>query len=190
MESMHDPQENGLEKFNSHVNELLRAIQLCLSNDCVIPSMMLLYAATDGMAWLFKDHDGNNTGKDFREWVDKFWLVERRSGQVGGISSDDLWSARNALLHEQTSNSGYTRIGKALPLIYFSGKGRMDIPSGGQWNQKQPVGVRAEDMVAEFTRAVDRFREFILQSPSRDRILSRCAEWFDQIRPNGYFKCN
>jgi len=187
---MHAPQDERLTKFDSHVSELLRAIHLCLGNDCVIPSMMLLYAAADGMAWLYKDHDANNNGRDFREWVDKFWLVERRSGQAGGISSGDLWSARIALLHEQTSNSGYTRSGKTLPLIYFSGKGRMDIPSGGEWNQKQPVGVRAEDMVTAFTMAVDRFREFILQSPRRERILSRCTEWFDQIRPHGYFKCN
>jgi hypothetical protein len=174
--------DERLIKLDSHVSEPLGAMQLCLDKNYVIPSMILLYAATDGMAWLYRIHDKESNGQDFKEWVNRFWI-----DQAGGITSTDLWAARCSLLHEQSSNSRDTRSGKARPLFYYSGRGKSEIPLGAHWRET-PIGVRPQEMIAAFKKAVARFRIFILESERKEQILSRCGEWFDPIRPNSYFK--
>ncbi len=92
----------GLPKFDSHTAHLLDAIRLCLGSGHIVPSMMLLFAAIDGMAWLYRDHEGRNTQLDFKRWVDDFLLSHLTSGV---ITSADVYAARCALLHEQTTQS-------------------------------------------------------------------------------------
>src|SRR5206468_2137080 len=105
-------------KFDRHASMIVAAARLCQQNGFIIPSMMLVYAATDGMAWSFREHEGENNGDDFKAWVDQFWIT-----QPSEITSTDLWVARNALLHEQGSNSRLTRTGKATALFYLENDG-------------------------------------------------------------------
>lgn len=66
--------DDRIEKFDNHTRHLLGAIRLCASHEYTIPAMMLTFAGVDGMAWLFRDHNGPNTGEDFKKWMDRFVL--------------------------------------------------------------------------------------------------------------------
>src|SRR5262249_30822299 len=96
--------DDRLAKFDRQCLHVIQAARLCQQNGFIIPAMMIIYASTDGMAWSFREHEGENRGKDFMEWVDQFWITE-----PDGMASADLWAARNAVLHEQGSNSRLTR---------------------------------------------------------------------------------
>ncbi len=164
-----------LQKFDDHVTHLLGAIRLCLQHKYIVPAMMLTFAGIDGMAWLYREHEEPNKGIDFERWVDKFMIAHVTSGTV---TSTDLWANRNALLHEQTSNSELTRHGRAKPFLYMDTDGGAAFPLTAQW-QIQPIILKAETLVDAFEQATSRFRNFIETSERRDHILARCREWFD-----------
>jgi hypothetical protein len=172
------------EKFDRHAKTLLRAIDLCRNNQCVIPAMMLLYAGIDGMAWLFREHEQESNTADFKKWVGQFFLDGEK-----GITTDDLWAARCALLHEQTSNSRNTRSGKAVSFFYLDDGGSGEIPLGGTW-KNPPVFIKISFIVPRFAESIARFRQFIQEQNTerKGQILARCGEWFDQVTVNSSTK--
>jgi hypothetical protein len=173
-------EDERLAKFDLHSKDLIAAARLCQRQGLTIPGMMLMYASIDGMAWLYREHDEENTGKDFRAWVDKFWIPE------SGMTSMDLWSARNALLHEQSSNSRFTRTGQATPLCYREKNGRAWVPLGTSWKEG-PGYVYVDEMIDKLESAVAKFRRFIETCERREQILSRCGEWFDLVSVDPFY---
>lgn len=168
------PPDGRLNKFDQHAEHLTAAIRLCLEQKYIVPAMMLLFAGIDGMAWLHREHEGINNSDDFMQWVDRFLIHNSVSGTVTSI---DFWANRNALLHEQSSNSTLTRSGKARPFLYFA-KGQYAFPLTASW-VLQPVTLEAEGMVNAFERGVKNFRSFIESSARREHILERCNELFN-----------
>ncbi len=137
--------------------------------------MMLLFAGIDGMAWLYREHEGRNNREDFKQWVDLFMICHLTSGTV---CSTDFWANRCALLHEQSSNSKLTRTGRARPFLYMDSDGQGAFAPTAQW-RVEPVIMGTEGFLAAFEKAIGRFREFIETSERRESILARCVEWFD-----------
>ena len=115
-----DPADERLQKFDQHARHMIGAIRLCFEHKYIVPAMMLVMAGIDGMAWLYREHAERNNSADFRQWVDKFLIPHHTSGTV---TSDDIWAARCALLHEQSSNSDLTRKGKARPFFMLTTMG-------------------------------------------------------------------
>lgn len=170
-----DPADERLQKFDNHAEHLLGAIRLCLQRKYTVPAMMLIFAGIDGMAWLYREHEGRNNATDFQQWVDKFLIPHHTSGTVTSV---DLWSVRCGLLHEQSSNSDLTRKGRARAFLYTDKDRNPVFPSTGQW-VKPPLYLNAASMVDAFENGIRRFRGFIETSERRESILARCVEWFD-----------
>lgn len=170
-----DPADERLQKFDRHAEHLLGAIRLCLQYKYIVPAMMLIFAGIDGMAWLYREHEGRNNREDFQQWMDRFMIAHLTSGTV---CSTDFWAARNALLHEQSSNSDLTRAGHAQPFLYSDSDGQGAFALTAQW-RVNPVILRTEGVFVAFENAIGRFRGFIETSERRESILARCVEWFD-----------
>lgn len=170
-----DPADERLQKFDNHAEHLLGAIRLCLQHKYIVPAMMLIFAGIDGMAWLYREHEGRNNREDFQHWVEQFMIVHHTSGTV---CSTDFWAARCALLHEQSSNSELTRAGRARPFLYRDSDGQGAFPLTAQF-RVEPLVLTTEGVFVAFEKAIGRFRGFIETSERRESILARCVEWFD-----------
>jgi hypothetical protein len=153
-----DPYEERFKAFDHHAAHLLGAIRLCLECGYIVPAMMLTFAAIDGMAWMYREHEGPSNGNDFKKWTDEFMIGHLKAGIV---DSADFWAARNALLHVQSSYSEANVLGKA----------------------KVPVILTAKAIVDRFEVAIQEFRSFIDSSERTDVILDRCGAWFDYGPP-------
>jgi hypothetical protein len=162
-----------LRRFDNHADHLVGAIRLCLDRGYIIPSMMLLFAGIDGMAWLHREHPGEQSGKDFQDWVSLFFIPHIAPGTV---TPTDFWAARNALLHEQTSHSRLTRAGTAKSFLFSVGGSLAFSPQSAY---RQLLIIDATSVVKTFEAAIARFRSFIETSPRREDILARCAELLD-----------
>lgn len=76
-----------------------------------VSSLKLLLSAVDTMAFLVT---GNNSSKDFKEWLNKYVDLS-----IVGISADELWEHRNALLHMTTLDSRKVGQGKIVRLFPY-----------------------------------------------------------------------
>lgn len=79
-------------------------------------ALMLTYAGIDQMAWLSVSTEVSS-GDDFKEWAEKYIQPVKNLG----CSVDDLWAARNALLHTASAESRDTAKGKAKKIYYTTG---------------------------------------------------------------------
>jgi hypothetical protein len=165
----------GLPKFDSHTAHLLDAIRLCLGSGHIVPSMMLLFAAINGMSWLYRNHEGRNTQGDFKRWVDDFLISHLESD---AITSVDVYAARCALLHEQTTQSDAIRQGLAQPFLYTTDGGALAFSMNAR-HKRQAVFIPAEGFIAAFEAATARFRIFLATASSGPAMLERCKEWYD-----------
>jgi len=176
---MDDPYEEWFKVFDHHAAHLLGAIRTCLQGGYIVPAMMLTFAGIDGMAWMYRTHEGPSNGNDFKEWTDKFMIGHLKSGIV---DSADFWAARNALLHVQSSYSDSNVLGGAKAFLYIDSNGQIHFPVE-PITAKQPVILTAEAIVDRFEKAIEEFRSFIDSSERTDSILSRCGAWFDYGPP-------
>ncbi|MFB3897257.1 MAG: hypothetical protein ACE14V_13230 [bacterium] len=76
-----------------------------------ISSLKLLLIAVDTMAYLKK---GDNNPEDFKKWI-----IDYVDLSPVGITSEELWEHRNALLHTTTAESRKVKNGQYLPLFPY-----------------------------------------------------------------------
>jgi len=76
---------------------------------------MLTYAAIDQMSWLSIPGEISSS-KDFKAWVKRYMLANENLDN----SEDDLWAARNGLLHMGTAESNDHKRGVAKNKIYYT----------------------------------------------------------------------
>lgn len=76
---------------------------------------MMVYVGIDQMSWLSVSHQ-KSTGADFKAWANKYLALD-----VIGCSEDDLWAARNGLLHMGNTEARDVQKGKAKKIYYLAG---------------------------------------------------------------------
>lgn len=92
------------------------AISVLAKEQYIEDALMLTFAGIDQMAWLSVSSQ-ESSGADFKVWAEKYI----KPSQNLGCSVDDLWAARNALLHTATAESRDTAKGKAKKVYYTTG---------------------------------------------------------------------
>lgn len=99
----------------SHAKKTSDAIVCLRDAGHHVAAVMLTYAAIDQMSWLAIPED-KSSGKDFKAWVQKYMLS---NGNLV-CSEDDLWAARNGLLHMGIAESNDHIRGVAKNKIYYT----------------------------------------------------------------------
>lgn len=99
----------------SHAKKTTDAIVCLRDAGHHVAALMLTYAAIDQMSWLSIPGD-ISSGKDFKAWVKKYML---ENGNIV-CSEDDLWAARNGLLHMGIAESKDHTTGVAKNKIYYT----------------------------------------------------------------------
>lgn len=128
-----------------HARKLIDATQCLRGGGHHIASLMIVYAAIDQMAWLSVE-DEKSSGEDFKKWVEKYMLEKNPIG----CSSDELWEARNALLHMGTAESAAHPRGRVNNRIYYT-TGSIHCVEN---NSADILVIRIEDLIASFVAGV------------------------------------
>lgn len=124
-----------------HANKLINATQCLRDGGHHIASLMIVYAAIDQMAWLSIEREKSDSS-DFRKWVEKYMLDKNPLG----CTSDELWEARNGLLHMGTAESAAHLNGKVKNKIYYT-TGPIHCVENKLENT---IMIRSEDLITSF----------------------------------------
>lgn len=102
--------------IHNHLKKITGAIECLVEKGFVEAALMLTYAGIDQMSWLAVPAQESN-GQDFKNWVEKYLIPSNNLG----CSSDDLWAARNGLIHMAAAESRDFYKNKAKKIYYVSG---------------------------------------------------------------------
>lgn len=80
-----------------------------------VPALMLAYAAMDQMAWLSISQE-KSVGADFKAWVGKYVLPKLPVV----VSAEELWEARNGLLHTGTADSQANQRDTSIRKVFYT----------------------------------------------------------------------
>lgn len=99
--------------------DLLTATEICIKQDLIIPSLILIYSGIDSMAWLGRPVNKEGvTRADFIRWVDTYLLEDSNLC----CTAKDLYAARCSILHSMISESEMSQHGQANMIWYAWGK--------------------------------------------------------------------
>lgn len=95
--------------------QIKRAIQICLDNECFGAATILIYSGIDTMSSLTIPEGQNVTRSDFVRWTQKYISLCKEYA----VSGDELYSARCAMLHSYSTDSDMTRNGRCRQIAYM-----------------------------------------------------------------------
>lgn len=107
---------NDSAHIHTHLKKITGAIDCLFTNNFLEAALMLTYAGIDQMSWLSVETQESN-GKDFKRWVEKYIEPQTKLG----CAADDLWAARNGLIHMAAAESRDFNKAKAKKIYYVSG---------------------------------------------------------------------
>lgn len=97
-----------------HFNKTKSTISFLLENGHTESALILTYCWIDRMAWL-SIPDEVSKGTHFKQWVNKYLL----DNNALSCNADDLWAARNGLIHTGSAESKDTNSNKAKRIFYY-----------------------------------------------------------------------
>jgi hypothetical protein len=161
-------------------DETLDAIQVLHARGRYPQLLVLLYSAIDTLGWLATASD-QASGESFKEWVDTYMLP----GSPLSCTADDLWGARNGLLHTATAESSLSTQGKARQLWYYGKDRSEDLLSKRIAGRTDMVAVRTLDLVEAFANGATRFTQAVTHDATlAARVNQRAALWLRWVRPD------
>ena len=135
--------------FHKTYFDILETIDDCVSKDRITPALILLYSAIDSFSDLSnrKEKGGRQT---FKDWV-KTYMLEKYPLPC---NEEDIYAARCALLHTNTSESDLSKKSEAMELYYVHGQKPIEpleqAIQNVQETQGRVIAVRVEDMIRSF----------------------------------------
>ena len=92
--------ENGVRNFDT----LRTAIAVCVSCNCAMPALLLIYAGIDIAGALYAPGtEYRATGDKFKAWVSQFMVA--KLGKA--VTADELWGARCGVVHVYGPSSNH-----------------------------------------------------------------------------------
>jgi len=163
----------------SHLNNLIRAVDLCISNQLILPALMLLYSGIDVVGALERK-PGTGTKASFTQWVDSYMLKTKALG----CSSVELYGARCGLLHTLASESDLSRSGKARQINYAWGGAKSDDlkVAGKILNHPDILTIHFDELFDAFkTGLIAYLREIDEDEKRRNILLKNAGIWMTEL---------
>lgn len=122
----------------------------------LVPAVMLTYAGIDQMAWLSISQE-RSSGRDFKAWVDNYML----SKNPIACTAQELWEARNGILHTGTAESTANQSDASIRKILYT-YGGANCASN---YSSDTVFIKAEDLIVGYLTGVIWFMEDLKADP-------------------------
>jgi hypothetical protein len=168
-----------MEKFYTHLMDLLEAIDDCASKRRILPCLTLLYSGMDVMASLNPSHKGEMNQARFVRWVDRYLLPDS-SIKCGAL---DIYAARCGVVHTFTPNSKLYRDGKARMIGYAYGTEKAEkLDKASVALGFQDRSVHIGELIKAFRQAVAKHLKDIESDGSlKKRFESATGMWFSHV---------
>ena len=147
-------------------DDFLLAVKLCYNNGYFISATKLLMCFIDSMSYVTC---GESSGKSFQEYLNKFCDLVKI-----GITSEELWEHRNAILHVTGLDSIKISKGKVRRLISYVGTLTEDMPTGHE-NTKY---FSLYDLMIEVGKSVENFVDSLIKNLNERKLF---FERYDQV---------
>lgn len=148
------------------LRQLFSSIDFCIERKVQLPTLILLYSAIDGLAWLSIE-DNRQVRQRFEKWVEAYLF----SARSFGCSATDLYAARCGILHTFTGNSRLLEQGNAKSIAYAWGDadvGRLQV----RLDQAHPGRCTAIH-IRHLADAVKLATETMFETAARNEALAR-----------------
>lgn len=142
-------------KFIKTFKDQCEAIDLCVKQNYVLPSLCLIYCGIDAAAWVaFGDI---SVKKRFCDFVSTYMYKEKELAP----EPIDLYAARCAVLHTMTPDSGLSYKNQAVPLNYAWGTASLEElkKSTEEIRPGEMSYVHLSDLAQSFKLGLARFAE-------------------------------
>ena len=106
--------------IDNHLRQIFGAISTLTQSHPIhaLPLLILVYSAIDQLSWLVAERNEHGPG-DFKAWVNKYIKPE----DTLNCTAEQMWAARNGILHMGTAESKNTRNG-VKKIGYFIGSAK------------------------------------------------------------------
>ena len=129
-----------------------------------LAAVMLTYTAIDQMSWLSVEPYKHGP-KDFAAWVNDYML----SKNPLPCTADELWVARNGILHMGTAEAaGHTANSSLRKLVYVAGSAKLTAN-----NPEEYAVIRFEDLFGSFFAGVMYFMSDLQADPAKLEVANR-----------------
>lgn len=145
---------------------MLRGIESCLEQKCLVSAVTLIFAMIDALAALTRpQHAHETSGKIFKVWVRKYSKLESDLK----CSAEDVWGARCGVLHLHSPISRASSHGKAKQIYYQWRQGppadaSIQLPEGS-------IVINVDDLHRFALDAVEAFYEAVENDPTLNRLV-------------------
>jgi hypothetical protein len=163
--------------LETHTRHLISAIELCFNNQFRTPSLMLLYATIDIMAWLNRDRNHENVKRDdFIKWTETY-LLPNSQLQCTAI---DLYAARCSLIHSYSAESGLSREGRASEIFYAWGTADAQYLQEliDRVGSRDAKAVQVEELITALKKGIE---QFISRVRNDQLIMDRTKKFFSNV---------
>lgn len=174
MELMNDP----ISKITGHLGAIVRAVDLCLGEKLILPTLMLIYSGIDALAALEK-HQDEGTKRSFVRWADRYLAPKMTCSGI------DLYGARCGIVHSLSASSDLSRDRKARLVIYAWGTSKAEdleaIAEALEW--KNQVVIHISDLRDSFAEAIGEYFEDVATDEARVAMVTKNAgkEWLSHV---------
>ena len=103
--------------FAKNNEDMLAAAQRCLELRQFLPTLVLIYAHIDTLAWAASEKTRMSVRGNFDASV-SLWLLPQLAPNAPEVSATDLYGARCAVLYTPTGKSDLAADGKAREIAY------------------------------------------------------------------------
>lgn len=143
--------------IDTHITQIMGGISTLTDGypTHAMPILVLLYSAIDQLSWLVADKEKHGP-EDFKRWVDIYMKPEKTLN----CTAEQMWAARNGILHMGTAESVNTRNG-VKKLCYYIGQPQIS-------QRDDYVFVCTESLIRVFLEAAMEFGVAIKKSEQRD----------------------
>lgn len=107
--------------FEKTYIQMIYGIELCIKNNLQFPTLTLIYSVIDTFAYI--TYGDGKVGNNFKKWINEYMYQEKKLN----ITPNDLYSARNAIIHTLTPYSRDTKKKSASVLGYAWGNANLEI---------------------------------------------------------------
>ncbi|GLR77252.1 hypothetical protein [Aliivibrio sifiae] len=139
-----------MEKFCKSYFEVFSAIELCLDEKLLMPSLSLIYTSIDSLAWI--TYGDLPVRERYEKWINNYMYRDHHLG----ATASDLYAARCAILHTLTPDSSLSDNNKARVVMYAWGDSDVNSLKKGieRFSEKEYAALHVDELFSLLKQGV------------------------------------
>ena len=171
--------ESNVSAFTANLTGLLRAVDLCLQEQLVLPTLALIYTGIDVVSALERT-DTDRVQDHFIRWTGQY-LIPHLDTHITAL---DIYGARCGVLHSFSPTSNLSRGKKARPIAYAWGNANVrEIRAAARRLNADMPALHLTALAKAFRLAIVDWIDDITTDSARAAVVETrsAGQWFAQL---------